>query len=332
VDPQYADGIFQDAVARIYFLTRKPATSTSVTATVGGLPGTVIPAGTLARDTSGNTYASTGAATIGAGSTVDAEFQNVTPGPIACAAGTLTSVYQAISGWDTITNAADGTMGQNVETRTDFEQRRANSVALNSHGTPPSIYANVFAVSGVLDCYVVDNPTGAVAVTGATNYPLAAHSVYVAAIGGADADIATAIWTKKDTGCNYSGNTSVTVTDPSGYAYPQPSYVVKFERPASLAVKFAVRLVNDPLLPLNIADLVKAAVIARFNGTDGTSRERVGSTVFASRYYGAVASCAPNVSLIDIMVGTVSPVNGSVPIGIDQRPTLTGADIVVTLV
>ena len=42
-------------------------------------------------------------------------------------------------------------------------------------------------------------------------------------------------------------------------------------------VKFAVQLVNDVSLPSNIVALVKAAIIARFNGTDGTTRERIGS-------------------------------------------------------
>ena len=332
VDPQYSDGVFQDAIGRIYFLTRKPATSTAVTATLGGAPGTVIPGGTLAQDTNGNTYASTGAATIGAGSTVDQEFQNVLTGPIPCAAGTLTQVYQAVTGWDTITNAADGTIGHDVENRTDFESRRKNSVALNARSTPTAIYATVFDVADVLDCYVIDNPTNAVVNTGATNYPVAAHSLYVAVVGGVDADVAAAIWSKKDVGCDYNGNTTVTVTDSSGYNYPQPSYAVKFERPDALACKFAVQLVNDPLLPLNISDLVKTAIIARFNGTDGTARERIGSIILASRYYGAVTACAPNVALLSVLIGTVTPTLTQVAVGIDRRPTLSAADISVTLV
>lgn len=332
VDPQYSDGKFQDAIARIYFLNRKPATSTSVICTLGGAPGTVIPAGTLAQDTSGNTYASVGTATIGAGSTVDQEFQNIVSGPIPCAAGTLIQVFQAIGGWDTITNATDGTIGRDAENRADFEERRRNSVALNARSTPEAIYAAVFDVDDVLDCYVIDNPTNATVNTGSTNYPVGAHSVYVAVVGGLDADIAQAIWSKKDVGCDYNGNTTVVVTDPSGYSYPQPTYNVKFQRTTSLAIKFAVRLVNDPLLPLNITTLVQDAIIARFNGTDGTSRERIGSVVFSSRYYGAVSACAPNVALLDILIGTTTPTLTQVPIGIDERPTLTDADITVTLV
>ena len=332
VDPQYADGKMQDGIARFYFLTRKPATSTAVQATLTGLVGAVIPAGTLAQDTSGNTYALTGAATIGAAGTVVAEFQNVETGPIACAAGTLTQVYQAVAGWDAITNAADGVMGSVVESRADFEYRRKNSVALNGHGSPAAVYAAVFELPDVLDVYVIDNPTNATVNTGSTNYPVVEHSLYVAVVGGVDADIGAAIWNKKDLGCDTNGNTTVTVTDPSGYAYPVPSYAIKFERPAALPVLFAVRLVDSPSLPSNIVDLVKDAIIARFNGADGTSRERIGSLILASRYYGAVVAVAGNVSLLDVLIGTSTATLTQVSVGIDERPTVSADDITVTLV
>lgn len=332
IDPKYASNRFQDAIGRIYFLTRKPATPTAVTATLTGLAGTIVPANTLAQDTSGNTYAASGASTIGVTGTVEAEFQNILNGPIPCATGTLTRVYQAVPGWDAINNAADGTMGQNVESRSDFEYRRKNSVSLNGKGTPSAIYAEVFALTDVLDVYVKDNPSGSTVNTGSTNYPLLPHSVYVAVVGGADADIASAIWRKKDVGCDYNGNTSVVVTDTSGYNYPQPTYTVKFERPVALPIKFAVLLVDDTSLPSNIVPLVQNAIIARFNGTDGTTRERIGSIILASRYYGAVVSVAPNVSLISILIGTSTPTLSQVAVGIDQKPTLSVTDISVTLV
>jgi len=332
VDPQYSDGRFQDAIGRIYFLTRKPATATSVTVTLGGTPGTVIPAGTFAQDTNGNTYANTGTVTIGVGGTVTAEFQNLTTGPIPCAASTLIQVYQAIAGWDTITNDAAGTIGHDVETRADFEQRRKNSVSMNGRSTPQAIYGAVFNVADVLDVYVLDNPTNATVNKGSTNYPVLPHSVYVAVVGGDDAAVAAAIWSKKDVGCDYNGNTTVTITDTSGYSYPYPTYALKFERPIPLAIKFAISIVNDPLLPINVVDLIKNAVIARFNGTDGTVRERIGSMILSSRYYGAVAAAAQNMAVLSVLLGTVTPTLTQVMVGIDQRPTLTAADITVTLV
>lgn len=332
VDPQYADGHFQDAIARIYFLTRKGATATAVTATLTGLVGAVVAAGTLAQDTSGNTYTLAGTVIIGSAGTVDGQWQNIATGPIPCAAGTLTKVYQAVSGWDTINNVADGTLGSDVESRADFEYRRKNSVALNGKGTPSAIYAAVFDLANVLDVYVIDNPTNGTVNTGSTNYPLAPHSVYVAVVGGVDADIASAIWRKKDVGCDYNGNTSVTVTDTSGYSYPQPSYVVKFMRPTALPILFAVQIVNSSQLPSNIIALVKAAIVARFNGTDGTTRERIGALILASRYYGAVVSAASNVSLLSILIGTSTATLTQVLVGIDQRPTLSETNITVTLI
>lgn len=353
-DPQYADGRYQDALARIYFLTRKPATSTAVTCTLGGLPGTIIPAGTLAYDANNNTYVLLGTVTIGSGSTASSSWQNQTTGPIPCPAGTLTTVGQAISGWDSITNPADGTLGTDVESRSDFEFRRFNSVAKNSEGTCAAIYADVFEVANVLDCFVIDNPSGSVqsgnplpgGTPNSTNYPLAAHSVYIAVVGGDDSQIASAILGVKDTGCDYSahpiggspvpGMGSVsdnTVLDTSGYNYPQPSYRVSFIRPGALPIYFAVQIANTPNLPSNIATLVQNAIIAQFNGQNGNARARIGAAVLAAQYYAVVAAIGSYVTLLNIAVGTSpSPSGDEVQVGIDQTPTLSAGNIAVTLV
>jgi len=401
VDPLYADGRFQDAIGRIYFLTRIPAVSTAVQCTLTGAINTPIPAGTLAQDTSGNTYSCSQTVTIGSGGTVAAEFQNLVTGPIPCAAGTLIQVYQSISGWDAITNSADGVLGNDVESRSDFETRRENSVALNAHGSPASIYASVFNVANVLDVYVIDNPKSAAAFTGsistttltvtavsagilavgsivagtgvtsgtyitalgtgtggagtytvnhsqtvasealsapgvvvgATNYPLIANSVYVAVVGGLALDVATAIWNKKDLGCDMNGNTTVVVSDPSGYSYPAPSYNITFNVPTSTPIYFAVEIVNNPNLPANIIALVQQAILNRFEGTDGTSRERIAATILAGRYYSAIALASPIALPTSILIGlTSSPASTSIAIGVDEEPTLSLSNIAVTLV
>lgn len=332
VDPQYADGQFQDAIGRIYFMTRIPSAATSVVCTIVGLQGTTVPAGALAQDTNGNTYANSGDVTIGASGSATTTFNNVTTGAIPCPSGTLTKVYQAVPGWDTITNPAAGVLGRDVESRADFEYRRKNSVAVNANGSLPSIYASVFDVANVTDVYVLDNPTNAVKVVGATNYNMIANSLYVAAVGGTDADVAAAIWKRKDVGCSYNGNTTVSITDQSGYSYPYPTYNVTFMRPSAQAIKFAVSIVNNPNLPADIVTQIKNAIIARFNGQDGTSRERIGSSIFASRYYGAVSSLSSAMSIVSIQIGTVTANLAQVLCGVDQAPTLSASDIAVTLV
>jgi len=321
VDPQYASGRMQDGIARIYFIIRRPATSTVVTATVTGLFGVVIPAGTLAMDTSGNMYAATGDIIIPISGQTDSEWQCTITGPIACPAGALSVMYQLIPGWDTINNAVDGIPGQNEENRAEFEQRRHDSVAVNVQGSSPSIFGAVASVPGVIDQFVVDNPTGSIVNSGATNYPLKPHSVFVAVLGGTDQDVATAIWSKKNVGCDYNGNTMVTVIDPLTNSF----YDVTFERPSPLAVTFQVQIVAGLNISADIVSQIQNAILARFNGQDGTQRERIGGIIFASRYYSAIPGTA---ILLEIKVAG----GDKLQVGIDQYPTLDPNDITVTQV
>jgi hypothetical protein len=256
----------------------------------------------------------------------------VTPGPIPCPAGTLSLVYQAVSGWDTITNPADGVLGRNIETQAEFEQRRISSVAINARGSVPSIRASVATVDNVLSVYVIDNTSGNTVLKGSTNYPMKPHSIYVGVVGGLDADIAQAMFTKKDDGCDMNGNTAVAVYDTDGYDPPYPQYQYIFNRPASTPVLFQVSLVNSSMLPSNIAALVKAAIIAQFNGTQTIAPAKMGSAITGSNYYGAVIGVAPNVTVLSILVGITSATLAQVVMGIDQAPVIDDSNISVVLV
>lgn len=332
VDPATAEGRMQDAIARIYFIERNGATASVVQALCTGQPGATLQAGALAQDDANNLWASSGAVTFGGGGTATVQFVCLTLGPIELGIGELTKIAQTAPGWDAITNLGAATVGTETETRANFERRRQESVAINARGTPPAIRAAVFAVDGVLDVFVYDNFTNAVLNYGATNYPLAAHSVYVGVIGGDDRAVADAIWSRKDLGCDMNGNTSVTVNDTEGYSYPFPSYMMKFERPASLPILFSVELADNPSLPSNIVDLTKAAILATFTGANGAQRARMGGIIFASNFYAAVAQIDAAVSIIQIKIGTVTATLDQVAVGIDQAPTLDVDDIAVTLV
>lgn len=330
VDPAFAAGRMQDAIGRIYFLDRKPGTPTAVVATCRGLTGVTIPVGARAQSVDGNIYLCTQAGTIPPSGRIDLPFACAVNGPISCAAGTLNQIYQAIPGWDSVLNADAGTVGSNVESRAAFEERRRQSVALNARGSLPSIYAAVSNLDGVIDAYVTENNLDIAQTIGGVS--LAPHSIWVAVVGGAAADIATAIWRKKSNGANYNGNTSYTVEDRDGYSYPYPSYVVKWETPAALPVKFAVQLANNPALPSNIVDLTKQAIIDAFNGADGGQRARIGSTVYASRFYAPVSLLGASVSILSLLLGAATPTAPSLTVPINRRPTVSAADIAVTLV
>lgn len=333
VDPDTSSGAFQDAIARLYFLDRKPGTPTAVACLCTGGAFTVIPAGSQAQDTSGNTYISTQTVQIPFEGNVTIQFVNVVDGPIPCPAGTLTTIVSAVNGWESITNLADGVLGNLVESQSAFAFRRAQSVALNGRGSLPSIYAAVFDVPGVIDVCVRENTTNAVVTNGATNYPLAPHSLYVAAIGGNADEIGKAIWLKKDVGCDYNGNTSVVVTDESGYLPPLPTYTVKFQIPAALPILFAVNIASSPDLPMDIVSRVKNTIIAVFTGEyPGSTRVRIGSLLRASSFYNAINLIDSSVALLSIKLGPITATLDSFLIGIDQAPTVDASNIAVNLI
>ena len=332
VNPAFASGIWQDAIGYIYFITRIPGAGTVVQATCTGAVGTVIPAGAVAQDTSGYLYSSVSAATIPASGFVTIEFQNETQGPIACNIGALSNIYTAIAGWDTITNTTAGALGNYVESRAAFEARRSASVAGNAVNSLQSIYGAVASLANVIGVLVVDNPSNGTVNYGPTSYPLAPHSVCVSVAGGTSSDIAQAIWGKKPPGCDYNGNTSVTVYD-NNYSTPVP-YTVTYLTPTSVPVYFNVNIKNSSLLPANITTLVQNAVIQTFNGLDGSGPAvSIGSTSYSGRYYANINAISPNVNVIEVYLGTsASPTTLSITMGIDQLPTLTASNILVTLV
>ena len=331
VNPSMSSGIWQDAIGEIYFITRIPGAGTVVNATVNGAVGTVIPAGAVAQDTSGYLYSLTNAVTIPTGGSTTAVFQNQTQGAIACNIGALSIIYTAIAGWDTVTNATAGALGNTVESRAEFEARRAASVAGNSINSIQSIYGAVAAVPNVIDVFVVDNPDGSTLYFGATGYSIPAHSICVSVAGGTSSAIGTAIWNKKPPGCGYAGNTTVTVYD-TNYSTPVP-YTVTYLVPTAVPIYFKILIQNNNFLPSNIVALVQNAVIQSFNGLDGGSSVGIASTSYSGRYYANINAINPNVNVIEVYLGTsASPSTLLINMGIDQLPTLSASNILVQLV
>lgn len=407
VDPAYAAGRMQDAIGRIYYVERNPAEPTVLQIPCSGLAGVVIPANNaLIQDSAGNVYSCTATVTIPVGGTVTTSFACTTTGPIAVPATNGVSIYQAIPGWDSVT-CASGVIGQNVETRSEFEYRRSQSVALNAQGSLPSVQGAVFDVAGVLDAYTTENPlpvqsgasftgsisgttltvtaadpnwtsggsAGAIAVGqtvvgigvaqstlitalgsgtgGAGTYAvgvsqtvasqsmiaavggvqLAKNSLYVGVSGGQAQAIGQAIWTKKSPGCNYNGNTSVTVVDPGPsiqpYSPPLPQYTVTFQTLINTTVLFSILMQNNPGVPSNAIALVQAAVLQSFTGADNGPRARVGSWLFASRFYANIAALGSWALIYGIQIGVGAANANAVLMQINQEPVCAAGNITV---
>jgi len=302
-NPDYASGRFQDAIGRIYYLTRIAAAGTVVTTTCYGAQGTVIPIGATAKDPStGYIYSvtTTGGA-IPAGGSVTATFTCQTTGPIA--QPTSLSIYQTVPGWDSIT-VVSAVVGRDVETRNEFEIRRQASVALNSKNTNEAMLGALLNVPGVLSAYVIDNPNSTSQVIGGVTLP--ANSIYIAVVGGTSSNIAYAIYQKKSPGVTYyAGNASGSIVYMPDNVYAT-TYTIYYEIPTNIALQFLVIIKSSTLLPSNIDTVIGDAVVSAAAGGDGGIPITIGSTLYASRYYQPISNANDNIELISVAVGLSS--------------------------
>lgn len=329
-DIDKSTGIWLDSLCALFNITRKAAEATIVNCTCTGIVGTVINGKNTsnpsrAQDTNGNTYVCTNTTTIPAGGSVTVQFENEVGGAIPCAANTLTTILTTTPGWDTINNPSDGVTGDNVETDAELRTRFKEFVNNNSSGTINSLISAVRAIEGVLDCAGADNPSGSSITVG--GYTINANTYALSVLGGANSDIAEAMWSKHSM-ATQTGNTTISYTD----VETNVSYNFSIVRPTELAYYFKVTLANENSLPVNIADLVKEAIYKDFYD----NRVRINSTTYASRFYNAVNSVFDGIEIISIEMaskpagGSLSAYGNSVTCKFSEYPSLDTANISVS--
>ena len=330
-NPLVSDGRWQDALGHIYFLERQIETPSVVTCQLTGLAGTVIPAGALVQTTDGLFLSCDSAVTIGSNGTASVTFSSQESGPFAIPAHSATSIVTAIPGWDTVGNETAGVPGRIRESRLEFEQRRYASVAANAHGTVAAMYGMIGNIFGVMDLVILENTTSSpIEEWGVTIPP---HGVFISVYGGNDADIAEAIYRKKDAGCSTGGNTQISYIDKELKNYRGGvTYAYRIERPAPLPFAVQVTVRKTASTPANIIDSIKKAVLADFSGEAGKGRVRMADTCYASRFYCPIMSAGVQ-EVISIKIAT--PAGSSwvdeVQVSADKMPVLSLDDISVVV-
>lgn len=346
VDPATADGAFQDALGRIYFLTRKPATYATVNAVVSGVVGTVLPAGALARAADGSIWATTTGVTFNSAGSAPVTFRAQVAGSGPTVGINGLRIYQAHTGWESVTNATPNTPGADTESRQSFEERRAASVNIGGTGTAAAVRAAVADVAGVSDVYVYNNGSSDPALYGPTNFPIPAHSVAVSVSGGEDAEVAAAILSKLSAGCGMQNSgglgilTTVIVEDSENYSEPFPQYFVRFVRPLPVEIYARVEVAQLSSLPStyvgDVQNAIAQAIIDGFATSDGSitvQRARIGGQIVSAKYFPVVLALG-NITPISISFGfTPNPANGELlSLGIDQVPVCDPLNITVEAV
>jgi uncharacterized phage protein gp47/JayE len=347
VDPMTSQGIYQDALGRIYFLVRQQATfATIIGAIVTGTPGQNLPAGSQARSSDGSIWLTQTAVTFGPLSTATVNFVAQVAGSGPEAGVNDLTIYQQVPGWESIANATGSVPGTDTESRQAFEQRRAGSVQIGGIGQPGNVRAAVGNVTGVTDAFVYNNGGDTAITYGTSSYPIPAHSIAIIVSGGANADIANAIHSKLDCGCGLPTSAglgtlvTVNVQDTVNYVAPYPTYAVTFVRPAVVNVYFTVNVANLSSLPATYVSQVQQAIANTFDngfmsqdGTITVSRARIGGQIVAAEFAAPILALG-NITPVTIFIGTTaSPSSGaSLTLGIDQQPVTVKLNVTVNAV
>jgi uncharacterized phage protein gp47/JayE len=327
-DPRKADGIFQEALAAIYFLTRKTAQPTIVECVCTGLQGTTIPAGSIIQNDDGFRLASVGVVNIPEGGTVRAEFRTIDVGAIPIPANSCNKIITVIAGWDTVSNDTAGVVGQLEESRSALETRRALSVAKNSHGSRLSLQGAIASIDGVLDCLVLENNGDTTTTKQGVN--LVAHSVAICVFGGADEDIAETIYNKLSAGCSTNGNALIDYQSSDGVIN---SYLIIRPTPTNVFIKVTINQTNTTVSTIE-AD-IKQAIIDDFNGLDSNSgnlRRGCGQIIYASSFSVALIKTAGVSDLVSVEIGfSADDLDTSITTLANEEPILTADHINVVI-
>ena len=329
-NPKNAVGAWQDALGAIYFISRKIALPTYVTCQAEGAYGTVIPYGAIVQDTNGYTFMNTAPATINASGQATLIVRCTEMGAVEVTSGSVNKIVTTVPGWDRVTNAAAGVTGRDVESQAAFESRRVQSVAKNAHGSVASVFGAIADINDVTALLILEN-TGNIDKT-EKGVTIAGHSVYISVYGGADNEIAKAIYNKIDAGCGTNGNTMVSYNPVSDDAtQPDMLYSYYIERPTAVSTGIVVTIADEQTATLTNA--IKEAVVNNFNGNSGYRRVKMGDTLYASRFYADVIKAGvTKLETIQIKYPLSATAADSVNVDADEIPTISVDDVTVTYV
>jgi uncharacterized phage protein gp47/JayE len=327
INPNYAEGVFLDAIYALMGGERDQAEQSTVTCTLTGVSGTIVSAGSYVEDTEGQQWELVDETTIPSGGSVDASFRSVEYGAISADAGTITKISTAVVGWETVTNASAAVEGKEEQSDVSTRYQRKVEIGKNSRAGSYSVIAAVSALEGVGSLVYRENYNDVETVIDGVS--IAAHSSYLCVYGGVDSEIAEAYYTAK-AGCGgFTGTELSTYTDPNSLQ----DIPVKFARPdeISLTVSVTATVTSSSDAVADIQDAVIAYASGEVDGFDGFV---VGADVspfeMAAAINDQMAAAFVRSIEIGLSLGATSP--GTFGIEIYQIATISSDNITVTLV
>jgi uncharacterized phage protein gp47/JayE len=313
-------GAYLSALVLLNGIERREAEFSSVTLQcTANAAGATIPANSLVSDPAiGEQFKTDSLLVVAPSASANVSATAVNAGPISAVAATLTQIDSPVYGWESVTNPSGAVAGQDEETDTELRVRRQIAAERTGLNNIAAIYTEIANIDAVSQVTVYQN---AGTVTDANGVP--PTHVWAIVLGGADQDIAAAMFGTVAAGIGMHGDTPVVYPDPITGA----SYTITFERPDDIAIYIDVNVTKNDDYPADGDDQIEAALVAHF------ADQEIGEDVEYSRLYTPINSVAGHY-VNTLKIGTAPAPSGTTNISIDadERAVTDVAKITVTSV
>lgn len=344
MDPDNASDDQLTNVCLITGTTRDGAAPTKVTATVNinasfhADPGTM-----FASITGAPSSIFTNEAAVdnpgGSPANIDAVFVAVSNGPTQCLAGTLTVISSPLGGWNSVTNATDGTVGNNIEGDPSLRLKRNQELSAAGTSTADAIRADVLekmqpptTTTDTINCTVLHNETDYVDANGLPPHSIEVIAFQPGATSGDNQALAELIFTSKTAATGTYGLASKMVTDSQGFVEE-----VFYTRPTPVTLYIAITIQINDNYPLDGDTQVKTALLNYAALEYGPGQEvrlrPLSGSVFQSPLDANIG--VPGVVDINAFTCDTNPVpvgTTNIPIGVRQVASFDSSRITVTTV
>lgn len=302
INLDYATGQYLDAIGAFFGVDRRGAIPTRVLATITGVPGTIITAGSLAQTDAGDQFYLENQTTIPAGGETTSYFLSVETGAVPCDTNTLNTIISQTIGWESINNPAVAVIGKEQESDRDYKTR-IKSARFTGISLLQSIRGALNLVDGVRSSFVYDNPTGSAITYDGVSIP--AHSILAVVDGGADLDVATAIFEKKSSGSGYTAITNQSVSQTVNDGAYGVGYDVVFNRPQQLGLGVWITVKKNTYTGTDdeLKKAITQALIDWANGeVSGVDGLKIGQSVSSWEIGAAVSQEIPDIYIQNVLI------------------------------
>ena len=312
--PTYAQGIGLSSQVKINGIRRLVATNSTAPVLITGQAGTIINNG-LIQDTNSNQWSIPSPITIPYGGSLTVLATAVNVGATYAPTGTITTIISATAGWQSVTNTADATPGNPIETDAQLRQRQALSTAYAALSTNPALSSAIANISGVTHSVIYENTTDS-----ADSNGLPGHSICVVVVGGDPNVVAQIIADKKSEGVDTYGTTTIT-----GVSNGNTTISINFFE------AIAQNLTLDILITAKAGYNTVVAANLQQKAVDFISTLSIGDTIEYSQLIAALVGPTYKLESVSISINGGSPVvNTDVAIPFNGIPSLPLASVTVS--